>query len=140
MNHRRAQRLLPALLDHGIPARREALVREHIERCARCANALAELEACEQLLRALPAALLPLKASEDDDRRLAALARWANVPPLAWPTRLGLQAVGAFAAAFLLLMVISIGQWTPLVEARNESGVVSIAGVPAASVTPYTWR
>ncbi len=39
MNHRTAQRLLPALMDRGLPAARESEVRAHAERCPRCAGA-----------------------------------------------------------------------------------------------------
>lgn len=140
MSHRTARSLLPALLDQSLPARREAEVRAHVERCARCADALAELEACEALVRALPSALVPLENDAHSERRLAALARWASDQPMPWSTRFGLRAMGAFAAGLLLVLVISMGQWNPLVEARFESGLVSVAAIPATEVTPYSWR
>ena len=75
MNHWTARQLLPAILDHTIPARLEAAVREHVDGCGRCQRTLAEFEASEALLAQLPAALVPIEPSAEAQERLASLAR-----------------------------------------------------------------
>ena len=140
MNHREARGLLPAILDRTLPATLEARVREHLGGCARCMRDLGELEACEALLERLPRALVPREASSAADARLVALARWAGAPILGWRERLSLQAVGAFAATLALVLCFSAGRWQPVVDARHETSPISIASVPRATVTPFTWR
>ena len=140
MKHREARKLLPTLLDGTLPAGREAALRAHVDECPRCRTTLDEHEATEQLLAQLPLALVPLEASVAADARLASLARWAAAPVLSWQECVGLQAIGAFAAAMLVAAVISAGHWEPVVEMPYESSPISIAALPSASVTPYTWH
>ena len=116
MIHRKARRLLPAVLDHTLPATLEAAVRDHADACPDCADSLAELQAAEALLLRLPASLVPLEVSGVAEERLESLARWAGRMPALWPERLGLQAVGALAGAALVALVIAIGDWEPVVK------------------------
>lgn len=140
MRHRRARSLLASVLDRTLPTVVEAAVRAHADGCPRCARELRELRDCEELLLRLPLALVPREPSALADARLGALARWASGPVLAWQERLGLQAVGAFATAFLLVIAFSAGRWDPIVDNRFETSPISIAALPGAEVTPFTWR
>jgi anti-sigma factor RsiW len=140
VRHGKARRLVPAILDQSLPPSVEAAVRAHLEDCPPCRTDLAELEASEELLRRLPLALVPREASAPADLRLAALARWATAPVSSRHERLGLQALGAFAAAFLLLLVVSAGRWQPVVEERNGASPISFASLPRAGITPYSWH
>jgi anti-sigma factor RsiW len=117
--HWKARRLLAAVLDHTLPAPREAAVRDHAERCPACARALAELQGAERLLLQLPASLLPRAASAADEARLSRLAGWARPGPPHWAERLGLQTVGALAGAALIALVITMGDWQPVVKEQQ---------------------
>ncbi len=116
MNHRKARRLLACLPDRTLPAPVEAAVRDHAGGCPVCRRELRELEAAEHLLRRLPAGLLPREATPAAERRLAGLARWARPAPSHWAERLGLQAAGALAGAALIALVITMGDWEPVVK------------------------
>lgn len=120
MNHWKAKRLLAAVLDHTLPPTVEAQVRDHADGCCVCARGLAELEAAEELLLRLPAALVPREATPADEARLARLARWARLAPPTWPERMGLQAVGALAGAALVALVITMGDWQPVVKEHQS--------------------
>jgi anti-sigma factor RsiW len=139
MNHWTARQLLPAILDHTIPAGLEAEVRNHVDGCGRCQRALAEFEASEALLARLPAALVPIEPSAEAHERLASLARWTPDPRPEWPERVGVSALGALAAAAMLLMVISVSGWGPMVMER--SAPVNLAAVlPDSNYLPTGWR
>jgi len=134
VNHWRAQDLLPSVLDHTLPAPLEAAVREHVSGCASCGKALAEHQAAERLLGHLPASLLSMDPAAGAERRLTALARWAAVPELSLPERLGVAALGSAAAAAMLAMVVMLQRWDPPAEAVNAP--VSMAAVlPDAQLT-----
>ena len=139
MNHRTARVLLPAILDHTIPAAREAAVRQHVDGCGRCRRTLAEFEASEALLAQLPASLVPIEPSAAAQDRLASFSRWVADPRPEWQERIGVPALGALAAAAMLVMVISVTGWGPVVEARSAQ--VSLAAVlPDSSYLPTGWR
>jgi anti-sigma factor RsiW len=139
MNHWTARQLLPAILDHTIPAAVEAAVRDHVDGCSRCQRALAEFEASEALLAQLPATLVPVEPSAEAHERLASLARWTADPRPDWQERIGVPALGALAAAAMLLMVMSVAGWEPMVVER--SAPVSVATVfPDSSYLPTGWR
>ena len=140
MKHRHARGLLAALLDRTLPAAHEAEVRAHVDECRPCRAELDEHQAAETLLSRLPLTLVPREASRAADIRLASLARWAVTPVLSWQERLGLRAIGAFAGTLLVVAVISAGHWEPVVEMPYESSPISIAALPGAAVTPYTWH
>ncbi len=139
MKHFTARQLLPSILDHTIPAALEAAVREHAQGCARCQRALAEFEASEALLVQLPAALVPLEPSAEAHDRLASLARWTADPKPEWQDRVGVSALGALAAAAMLLMVISVTGWGPTVTERSAPMTVA-AVVPDSHYLPTGWR
>jgi hypothetical protein len=139
MNHWTARRLLPTLLDHTIPARLEAEVRRHADHCSRCLRELDEFEASAALLARLPATLVPLEPSAASHDRLASLARWAPVAKPEWREHLGVSALGAVAAAAMLVMVISLSGWGPVMEQRSDP--VMLAGVlPDSCYLPTGWR
>jgi anti-sigma factor RsiW len=139
MNHWTARQLLPAILDHTIPAPLEAAVREHVDGCGRCRRTLAEFEASEALLAQLPAALVPIEPSAEAHQRLTSLARWSADPRPEWQERIGVPALGALAAAAMLLMVMSVAGWGPLVV--EQSAPVTVATVlPDSSYLPTGWR
>ena len=139
MNHRTARQLLPAILDHTIPARLETEVRDHVDACLRCRQVLAEFEASEALLARLPAALVPAEPSVEACDRLASLARWSVDPRPEWQQRIGVPALGALAAAATLLMVISVSGWGPMDMGRSSP--MTLASVlPDSSYLPTGWR
>jgi anti-sigma factor RsiW len=139
MNHWTARKLLPAILDHTTPAGIEAEVRDHVDACARCQRTLAEFEASEALLARLPAALVPIEPSAEAHERLASLARWTPEPSREWQERLGVSALGALAAAAMLLMVISVTGWGPMVVERSTPVNLAVV-LPDTNYLPTGWR
>ena len=139
MNHWTARRMLPAILDHTIPAYLEAEVRGHAAGCGRCQRALAEFEASEALLARLPAALVPVEPSAEAHERLASLARWTPDPRPEWQERIGGPALGALAAAAMLVMVISVAGWGPMVV-KHSTPVTLAALLPDSNYLPTGWR
>jgi anti-sigma factor RsiW len=139
MNHRTARQLLPAILDHTIPARLEAEVRDHVDACPRCRRVLAEFQASEALLARLPAALVPAEPSVEAYDRLASLARWSVDPRPEWQQRIGVPALGAFAAAAMLLMVMSVTGWGPM-DMERSSPLMLATVLPDSSYLPTGWR
>ena len=139
MNHWTARQLLPAILDHTIPTALEAEVRSHVAGCGRCRRTLSEFEASEALLARLPTVLVPVEPSAEAHQRLASLARWNPDPESEWPERIGVSALGALAAAAMLVMVISVTGWGPLVVKHSEP-VTLAAMVPDSQYLPTGWR
>ena len=139
MNHFTARRLLPSILDHTLPARLEAAVRGHVDRCGRCQRTLAEFEACEELLAQLPAALVPIELSAEAHDRLAVLARWSADPKRVWQDRIGVPALASLAAAAMLAMMISLSGWGPMAMKRTAPMTVA-AMVPDSHYLPTGWR
>jgi anti-sigma factor RsiW len=121
VNHWRAKRLLACLPDATLPAHTEAAVRTHVARCARCRAVLREHEACEALVRRLPASLLPQAPNALAEHRLAGLARWAaraQTPRVAWsaPAVLARRAALLAAAAGMAIALRGEGP-SPLGQA-----------------------
>jgi anti-sigma factor RsiW len=139
MNHWTARQLLPAILDHTIPSALEAAVRSHVDGCARCRRTLAEFEASEALLAQIPAALVPIEPSAEAHDRLASLARWTPEPRPEWRERIGVSALGAVAAAAMLVMVLSVTGWGPMVV-RHSTPVTVATLLPDSSYLPTGWR
>jgi anti-sigma factor RsiW len=139
MNHATARELLPAILDHTIPAAVEAAVREHVDDCGRCQRALAEFEASEALLARLPASLVPVEPCATAQERLAAFARWVPDPGPGWQERIGVPALGALAGTAMLLMVMTVTSWGPLVVERSAPTAQS-AVLPEVRYLPTGWR
>ncbi|MEN8184651.1 MAG: zf-HC2 domain-containing protein [Myxococcota bacterium] len=139
MIHWKAQRRLVELVDGVLSPTEAARVRGHVQGCARCRRLMRELEASEGLLRSLPPSLLPREASAAADARLAALARWAADPEPVWRERFGASAIGAFAAAAGLALVLMSTTWTPLLTEPARAATLS-AVVPEAQFAPLGWR
>ncbi len=138
MRHWQAARALPELLDQTLPALVEAEVRAHAERCRRCRRTLAEHEASERLLAQLPVSLMRLDGRLE--HRLDSLARWAGIPTPTWGERLGLSALGAFAAAAMLAMVLSTAGWLPQTDDVHRD-VTLAAVLPDTDLLPMgRWR
>ncbi len=113
MIHWKARRLLPQVLDGSLTARVEGEVRAHADSCASCTRALDEFEACERLLAELPTSLVPLDVPEGRVDRLRALSRWVAPPQPSFAERLGMSALGAFAGAAMLGLVMTGQAWAP---------------------------
>jgi anti-sigma factor RsiW len=139
MNHWTARNLLPAILDHTIPLGLEAEVRDHVAGCGRCQRIHAEFEASEALLARLPTALVPIEPSTGAHQRLASLARWNPDPKSDWQERIGVPALGALAAAAMLVMVISVAGWGPMVV-KHSTPVTLAALLPDSNYLPTGWR
>ena len=84
--HWTARRLLTALPDGTLEPAREAKVLEHLDGCRRCQRRHAQIEMAEDLLRRMPASLVPLDPHPSTHARLSRLARWSEEPDL--PPRL----------------------------------------------------
>jgi anti-sigma factor RsiW len=151
MRHGRARRRLPALLDGLLRPAEEAKLNAHLEGCRRCRRTLAEHQAAESLLRAVPAGMLPLAASHDTDGRLQALARWApprrSEPPLGWQ----LPAFGALGATLAVWGMVGLGPSMStrgtepsmralVVAARMPLTFGAVDLVASAAPIPYTLR
>jgi anti-sigma factor RsiW len=140
MIHTTASRRLAELVDGVLDDATEVRVRGHVQGCARCRRVVGELEAAETLLRGLPPSLVPLEASEAADARLAALARWASEPEPVWRERFGASAIGAFAAAAGLALVLMSATWTPLVAEPAEAATLAAVMPEATQYAPLGWR
>lgn len=140
MIHTTASRRLAELVDGVLDDATEVRVRGHVQGCARCRRVVGELEAAETLLRGLPPSLVPLEASEVADARLAALARWASEPEPVWRERFGASAIGAFAAAAGLALVLMSATWTPLVAEPAEAATLAAVMPEATQYAPLGWR
>lgn len=142
MIHWKARSLLPQLLDGTLAAHLEVEVRQHAERCRTCRGALAEFDACESLLAQLPSSLVPLDQPEGRIDRLLVLSRWIVEPEPSLGERVGMSALGAFAAAAMLALVLTGGSWNPAPEDTRTS--ISLAGVvpiPDTELIPMgRWR
>ena len=128
MNHFRAKRLLPQLLDGTLPASVEGAVRAHTEACISCATALDEFELCEELLGRLPATLVPSEPSAAAEGRLRSLARWAADPEPSRAERVGVTALGTAVACAMLALVFSGQGWLPP-EPRDHAATTTLAAV-----------
>lgn len=136
IRHRKARKLLPQILDGGLPPLTEALVRDHAERCGRCTRVLAEFEASERLLARLPRAILADPEPERISARLHALARWAMDAEPSWRERLGATALGTVAAGMLVALVLSGQGWLPPNPADSGDATTIAAVMPDNLLTP----
>jgi anti-sigma factor RsiW len=115
MMHWRANRLVASLPDDTLPPEVAVEVEVHVASCAKCRQKLEEIEFSEQLMQAMPTALLPREWNPDSYRRLNSLARWsANrelpSPPGRWRAPV-LSLVSAFA---ILVIAIMGGRYSPI--------------------------
>ncbi len=130
MLHIRARRLLFSLPDGTLPPPLEERVWAHADHCRRCQARLRELDACEAMLRGLPANWLPTQPSRASEARLRGLARWkiGGFEP-AWRERLALPALSALAAVAGLAVAIALTPGSPLVRGGVPAGFDSTAGL-----------
>ncbi len=142
MIHWNARRLLPQVLDGTLPPLEEGLVREHAGGCRRCGRVLAELEACERLLQQLPVSLVPLEEPAGRVDRLMALSRWILDPEPSWGERLGMSALGAFAAAAVLAVALTGGSLPPPHQApESPLALASVVAFPDSELVMMgRWR
>ena len=135
MNHWTARSLLPQVLDGALPPAVEARLCGHLQACQRCPDELDELRAIDALLAQLPTTLVPLVPTAAADARLEGLARWAADPPPGWSERLGVPALGAFAAAAMLAMLLSSADIMAPLDPPSRS-VTLAAVMPEARLFP----
>ena len=140
MIHESARRRLSELVDGVLDDATEIRVRGHVQGCARCRRIVYELESTETLLRSLPPSLVPRVASDAADARLLALARWAAEPEPVWRERFGTSAIGAFAAAAGLALILMSGTWAPLVAEPAEATALAAMMPGATDYAPLGWR
>lgn len=139
MTHRRASRLLAALLDDGLSPELRTAVRAHARGCSACRRRLREHETVEALVRLLPASLLPLEPSTSAQVRLWGLAHWFIDPVARARERLGLSAVGVGIAVVAAMLSLSIQGWDPAVV--DPAGIVLAQALPdAVDMLPLGWR
>ena len=127
MMHWRANRLVASLPDDTLAPEVAMEVELHAASCARCRRKIEEIEFAEQLMQAMPAALLPREWNPNSYQRLNSLARWSpdrGIPdsPGRWraPT---LSLVSAFA---ILIIAIMVGRYSPI-EQSSFGGPFTVA-------------
>lgn len=140
MTHRRAARLLSALLDGELTPALRRDVRAHTQACSACRRRLRQDEAVEALVRMLPASLLPFDPTPAAQVRLWGLAHWFVDPVAQARERRGLSAVGVLAfglAAAFFLVVWGLG-----VSGGGAGGllVMAQAAPDVATTLPLGWR
>ncbi len=151
MTHRTARRQLGALLDGELRAAEEAQVRAHLDVCKRCRRDVRELRAAEELLRLMPANLIPLGSSQEGEARLRGLARWAGAAAREPAHTSWRQLAGGLAAAAALVLVLATESpvHLPAMGAEAPAEIVTVAArLPGASVVAnaqpglpsYSWR
>lgn len=139
MTHRRASRLLAALLDDGLSPGLRSAVREHARGCGACRRRLREHRTAEALIRLLPVSLVPLDPSPRAQVRLWGLARWFIDPVARFRERLGLSAVGIGIALVAAVLSLSIQTWHPMGE--PGAALVLAQAIPdAIDMLPLGWR
>ena len=139
MIHLKARRRLVELVDDTLSPLEAAQVRGHVQGCARCRRLVRELETSAELLLRLPPSLLPREASPAAEARLAALARWAAEPEPVWRERFGASAIGAFAAAAGVALVLMSTTWTPLL-AEDTNVTLAMVMPETTQGAPLGWR
>lgn len=145
MMHWKARRLLASLPDGTLPWEVEVEVRAHAASCARCRGAMRDMALAEELVRQIPAALVPLEWSPRSYSRLAALARWQEDPELPGAEGWRVPVMSLVSAFTILVLAIGVGHYSPryihygspIELARMQVG---LSGPPDSSLLPVTWR
>jgi anti-sigma factor RsiW len=106
VRHPSARRHLAALHDGTLAEDTAAKVKAHAGGCARCRRLLAEYQAMDRLLRAMPEALVPPAASAAADTFLGFLAGRVGPARAPWFERLPIHPLGALATAAALLLAV----------------------------------
>ena len=130
--------LLHAYLDRCLCPVLAEPVRGHLERCAHCRQEFGLLTRATRLVRALPAASVPVEVRE----RVAA-ARRLRLPGSAWgvPMRPALAAAGLVALGALALLFrpgLSPGPREPLAAPSTRAAVPPVTSAATAASTPTT--
>jgi anti-sigma factor RsiW len=139
VTHRRAARLLTALLDGGLPSETRRAIRAHVRECPFCRRRLRQHEGIEALVRLLPPTLLPEVPDRAAQVRLWGLARWFVDPVARARERYGISAVGVGAFALAAVLTLSVSSWTFRSDHLGEL-VLAQGGADVASMLPLGWR
>lgn len=140
MTHRRAARLLSALLDGELTPALRRDVRAHTRECAACQRRLRQDEAVEALIRLLPAALLPLDPTPAAQVRLWGLAHWFIDPVAQARERRRLSAVGALAFGLAAAFILVVWGWGSSGGGVGGLLVMAQAAPDVAATLPLGWR
>jgi anti-sigma factor RsiW len=140
VTHRRAARLLTALLDGGLTPGLRRAVREHARECPFCRRRLREHRGVEVLVRLLPHSLLPVEPSRGAQLRLWGLARWFVDPVAAAQERTRISAVGVCAFALAAVLAVTVSAWTPFGDEAAGLLVLAQATPDVTSMVPLGWR
>lgn len=144
IQHWRAARRLPDLLDPDIPARERARISAHVARCGACEKRMRRLERSEALLAQMPRMLFPLgdvglEPAGEAGGRLATLVRW-GVEPVPRSPYGPVPAASALAMVGLVLALSATAQeWAPVVGDMGASTTVAMV-MPDTSYYPMTLR
>jgi anti-sigma factor RsiW len=140
VTHRRAARLLSALLDGELTPDLRRDVRAHTRECASCRRRLRQDEAVEALIRLLPASLLPFEPDSAAQVRLWGLAHWFADPVAQARERRRISAVGALAFGIAAAFILVVWSWGASGGAADGRLVVAQAAPDFATTLPMGWR
>jgi anti-sigma factor RsiW len=138
MTHRRASRLLSALLDGTLSPSLRRSVAHHAHGCPGCRRRLREHEAVEALVRLLPHSIVPCEPSRSAQRRLWALAAWFVDPVARARERMGLSAVGLGVFVLAAGLSVTVTGWQP--APGNGFLVLAQLTPDTAAMLPLGWR
>jgi anti-sigma factor RsiW len=139
MMHWRANRLLASLPDDTLPHRVALEVEVHAASCARCRRKLEELKLAEQLMHAMPTALLPREWDPNSYRRLSSLARWSQEPGSPEPGRWRAPALSLVSAFAILVIAIMVGRYSPIEQSAEGPFTIAMTQPDFATGTAY-WK
>ncbi len=140
MTHRRAARLLSALLDGELTPALRREVRAHTRECAACQRRLRQDEAVEALIRLLPVSLLPFEPSPSAQVRLWSLAHWFADPMAQAREWRRISAVGALAFGLAAAFVLVVWGWSASGGGAAGLLVMAQAAPDVATTLPLGWR
>jgi anti-sigma factor RsiW len=141
IQHWRAARRLPDLLEPDLPAAERRRLLAHVDRCGACARRLERLERSEALLARMPRLLFPLEAAAADGRsgRLATLAQWGGEPATRSPYGPATAASALAMVGLVFVLSVTAHDWAPVVGDMGASTTVAQV-LPDASLYPLTLR
>ena len=140
MTHRRAARLLSALLDGELTPALRREVRAHTRECAACQRRLRRDEAVEALIRLLPVSLLPFEPNSSAQVRLWSLAHWFADPIAQAREWRRISAVGALAFGLAAAFVLVVWSWSASGGGAAGLLVMAQAAPDVATTLPLGWR
>ena len=134
MQCRECKKLLSQFLDHQLDARREALMREHMEKCPGCGRALASLTEMVSLLHGLREVNPPADFIKNVNARLdiPTLSLWQKLQQALWRAPISLRV--ATVMATLVLAVYVTNQTKTIQTGRMEEQPAFLAKKNAVSV------